>query len=92
MAGIQDMFLKENCRILDNLKRNVVVARYFCIAVGGCTQASWRLSHLIRHQTCLCKEFGGYLTRCALPRQSLKLIIISEELLGQLKRQKARNK
>ena len=43
------------------------------------------------------KEVGGYLTRCALPRRSLKLIIITHllsqsvryvgiELLGQLKR------
>ena len=43
--------------------------------VGGCP-ISYNLFYLLllSSPTCLCKE--GYLTRCALPRRSLKLIII----------------
>ena len=48
-----------------------------CKEVVGCAQAIWRLTDLIQPPTCLCKEVGDYLIRCALPRQSLELTIIT---------------
>ena len=55
--------------------------------VGGCL-----ISYNLQLACVMCMEVGGYLTRCALPRRSLKLIIINHslthesiELLGQLK-------
>ena len=44
------------------------------------TQASWRLYEIRQPPTCLCKEVGGYLTRYALPRRSLKLIMVNHSL------------
>ena len=42
-----------------------------CDEVGGCTQASQRLSDLIWSPTCLCKEVGGFLTKCeSIPLES----------------------
>ena len=41
--------------------------------VGGCTQASWRLSDLVQPSTCSFKEVGGYLTRCAHNAASIAL-------------------
>ena len=46
----------------------------------GCAQAIWRLTDLIQPPTCLCKEVGDYLIRCALPRRSLKLTIITHSV------------
>ena len=42
-----------------------------CDEVGGCTQASQRLADLIWSPTCLCKEVGGFLTKCeSIPLES----------------------
>ena len=41
--------------------------------VGVCTQGSWRLSDLMLPSTCMCKEVGGYLTRCARIAASIAL-------------------
>ena len=51
-----------------------------CKEVVGCAQAIWRLTDLIQPPTCLCKEVGDYLIRCALPRRSLKLTIITHSV------------
>ena len=41
--------------------------------VGGCTQASRRLTDLIQNPTCLCMEVQNYLTEYALNTASIGL-------------------